>query len=42
MSDFQLRDVQNLLQGIEKIDLEYIEKWVTKLKLEAPYEKVQK
>jgi len=41
MSDFQLRDVQNLLQGIEKIDLDYIKKWVINLKLEVLYQKVR-
>ncbi|MBI3018115.1 MAG: nucleotidyltransferase [Deltaproteobacteria bacterium] len=41
MSDFQLRDVQNLLEGVENLDLKYIEKWVKDLALDKPYQKIK-
>jgi predicted nucleotidyltransferase len=30
-SEFQLRDITNLLDSAEKLDWEYLEKWATKL-----------
>ena len=41
MSDLQLRDVRNVLEGTDDLDLEYIERWVRKLSLERPYLKAQ-
>lgn len=41
MSDFQLRDVRNLLENVEELNIPYLEKWVKKLSLERPYAKVK-
>lgn len=41
LSDFQLRDVRNLLEDVEALDLKYIEEWVKKLALNKPYQKVK-
>jgi len=39
LSETQLRDVKNILETVEKLDLPYIEKWVHDLGLEPVYEK---
>ena len=41
MSDFQLRDVRNLLECVEDLNIRFIEKWVQKLKLNEPYQKAK-
>lgn len=41
MSDYQLRDVRSLLEGVEGLDRCYVEKWVKNLDLEEPYDKVK-
>ena len=40
-SDYQLRDVKNLLASTKNLDMEYIEKWVHKLELNSAYEKAK-
>jgi hypothetical protein len=42
LSDLQIRDVQNMLKTVPDLDIEYIEKWVAKLGLEAVYRKANK
>lgn len=39
MSDFQLRDVKNLLTSAKNLDKEYVEKWIQTLGLKCVYEK---
>ncbi|HLX59929.1 MAG TPA: hypothetical protein VKX17_01485 [Planctomycetota bacterium] len=40
LSDYQLRDVKNLLAT--GCDMDYVKKWVTSLNLEAPFNKARK
>ena len=42
LSDLQIRDVQNIIKTVSDLDMEYIEKWVAKLGLEAVYRKANK
>ncbi len=42
LSEMQLKDVKNLLLSSQQIDLDYLNKWIEKLKLAKPYEKVKK
>lgn len=39
-SDLQLRDVRNLLENQEGLDLQYVQEWVGKLGLKEIYEKI--
>ncbi|MEW6039901.1 MAG: hypothetical protein AB1633_00070 [Elusimicrobiota bacterium] len=39
-SEMQLKDVRNLLQTMDNIDFQYIEKWVEKLNLIEIYQKI--
>ena len=41
MSDFQLRDVRNLLEDVKGLDITYIQKWVKQLALDKPFQKVR-
>jgi hypothetical protein len=41
LSDFQLRDVKNLLTSTKNLDEEYINKWVQELGLNSVYEMVK-
>ncbi len=41
-SEMQLKDVQNLMQTVDKLDLKYIENWIQHLGLEPVYKKVNK
>jgi hypothetical protein len=41
LSDFQLRDVRNLLSSVKNLDVKYIQKWVQTLELNAVYDKVK-
>lgn len=41
LSELQLGDVRNILDGVSDIDVEYIKKWVGILGLGAVYEKVK-
>jgi len=39
LSDFQLRDVKNLLDSVKDLDKKYLDQWVQKLGLDAVYER---
>lgn len=39
-SDFQLRDIRNLLKSVKGLDIEYIEKWAEGLGVEELYKEV--
>lgn len=39
LSEMQIRDVRNLLQSQENLDIDYIKKWVETLNLSNVYEK---
>lgn len=41
LSDFQLRDVKNLLTSTKNLDTEYINQWIPKLGLNSVYERVK-
>lgn len=41
LSEMQLKDVKNLLLSSQQIDLDYLNKWIEKLNLAKPYEKVK-
>lgn len=41
LSEFQLRDVRNLLEGVKDLDMDYIGRWVRSLELEPIYGKVK-
>lgn len=40
-SEMQLRDVKNLLDCVENLDFNYLEKWLSTLKLKALYQKAK-
>jgi hypothetical protein len=42
LSETQLRDVQNLLKTVSDMDMDYVERWVKKLKLEQVYREARK
>jgi predicted nucleotidyltransferase len=41
LSDFQLRDIRNLLTSVKNLDQEYIDKWIQKFELDSVYQKVK-
>ena len=40
-SEFQLKDVRNLMGTVDNLDLEYIDKWISKLNLGEIYKEVR-
>ena len=41
LSDYQLKDVKNLLMSVKDLDIAYINKWVQTLDLNSVYERVK-
>ena len=42
LSEIQLKDVRNLIETVDNLDLKYIDKWISQLDLEKPYKEAMK
>jgi hypothetical protein len=40
-SEFQLRDVRNILSSYKDLDMEYLNQWIERLGLKTIYDKVK-